>query len=605
VISGDCAADGSVTLDPGDVKSCTITNDDLAPSLTLIKHVTNDNGGTAAATDWTLQATGPTSLSGTTPVSSGPSFDAGTYTLSEDGPAGYASTGWTCTGGTQDGVEVTVGLGQSATCEITNDDIAPSLTLIKHVTNDNGGTAVATDWTLKANGGPTPISGAGGVSSGATFKAGTYTLSETTGPAGYSAGAWSCSGTGSQSGSSITLDIGQSATCEITNDDIAPKLIVIKHVINNDGGTATAKDFTMLVTGPSAEPSSFPGAESPGTTVNLNAGSYSVSEDKPIGPRAYAATYSSDCTGSIAVGQTKTCTVTNNDLPLTLVTDTGLCTFDIDSSRTGSQFRNILTPDPTSPNSYKLNATNPGQYYYNVFYNAGGGAPTQQTLHLTLPYPFVTQGAVPVHVYSSVTTTTANGATCITPGTDITSSSTIETVPVTLSDYSPQAFGSTTTVDVTFTSPTNFVYINIHVDYGLKGTVNLTKGGPSGNDALDKTTLATVVPDLQSYTFSASNGVPIQSATVQSENVFKKDPGIAGLVQFKNTEAPVAGATVQIYQGTKQLMATVSTDDDGWFMWQYKYTGKPTTFTVKLPQYNLTQSLTLKSNALVVMSILI
>lgn len=43
-------------------------------------------------------------------------------------------------------------------------------------------------------------------------------MSETS-VAGYSAGAWSCTGSGTQSGSSIALANGQSATCTIVNDD--------------------------------------------------------------------------------------------------------------------------------------------------------------------------------------------------------------------------------------------------------------------------------------------------------------------------------------------------------------------------------------------------
>ena len=34
--------------------------------------------------------------------------------------------------------------------------------------------------------------------------------------------------------------MGQTKTCTVTNDDIAPKLIVIKHVVNDNGGTAVA-----------------------------------------------------------------------------------------------------------------------------------------------------------------------------------------------------------------------------------------------------------------------------------------------------------------------------------------------------------------------------
>lgn len=64
---------------------------------------------------------------------------------------------------------------------------------------------------------------------------------------------------------------------------------------------------------------------------------------------------------------------------------------------------------------------------------------------------------------------------------------------------------------------------------------------------------------------------------------------------------PVANVRVQIYQGT-QLKATVYTDQDGWYMWTYKYTGKPATFTVKLPAYGLSQMVTLRANCFLVVN---
>jgi hypothetical protein len=45
--------------------------------------------------------------------------------------------------------------------------------------------------------------------------------------------------------------------------------------------------------------------------VSIRPGSYSVSES---GPAGYNASLSSDCAGSIALGQTKTCTITNDDV---------------------------------------------------------------------------------------------------------------------------------------------------------------------------------------------------------------------------------------------------------------------------------------------------
>src|SRR5262249_47412030 len=50
--------DGSkVTLALGANVTCTITNDDNAPHLKLVKVVVNDNGGTGTPADWTLSAT--------------------------------------------------------------------------------------------------------------------------------------------------------------------------------------------------------------------------------------------------------------------------------------------------------------------------------------------------------------------------------------------------------------------------------------------------------------------------------------------------------------------------------------------------------------------
>src|SRR5207249_763665 len=73
------------------------------------------------------------------------------------------------------------------------------------------------------------------------------------------------------------LAVGETKTCTITNDDVAPQLVVIKHVVNDNGGTKTAADFTLSVSGDSASPASFAGDEN-GTTVTLAAGPYSVDE---------------------------------------------------------------------------------------------------------------------------------------------------------------------------------------------------------------------------------------------------------------------------------------------------------------------------------------
>lgn len=110
----------TIRLLPGDDKSCTITNDDVAPSLTLVKHVSENSP--LAASAWWLSATGTnTPLFGTTPVVSTSDFLAGTYTLGETNFPGYTASAWTCDGATvTNGDQITLGVGDVATCSITN-----------------------------------------------------------------------------------------------------------------------------------------------------------------------------------------------------------------------------------------------------------------------------------------------------------------------------------------------------------------------------------------------------------------------------------------------------------------------------------------------------
>jgi len=202
-----------VLISAGDEVTCTITNDDNPPSLTLVKKVVSDNGGTATTTDWTLTATGPTGFSGFGPSVTNADIDAGTYDLSENGPAGYSASDWVCVGGDQtDGDTIEIGLGETVTCTITNDDDPPSLTLVKVV---DGGTATPADWTLTATG-PTGFSGFGPSVTNADIDAGTYDLSEN-GPSGYSASAWVCDGGNQTDDDTVVIGLGESVICTITN----------------------------------------------------------------------------------------------------------------------------------------------------------------------------------------------------------------------------------------------------------------------------------------------------------------------------------------------------------------------------------------------------
>ena len=310
-----------VSLAPGQIATCFVVNDDQPAQLTLVKTVTNDNGGTAVPTAWTLAAGGPTPISGTTGSTAVTNavVSAGTYTLSESGgPTGYTASPWTCTGGTLTGASVVVANGANVVCTINNDDIGARLTLVKTVTNDNGGTAVPTAWTLAAAG-PTPISGPTGSApvTNALVNAGSYTLSESGGPSGYTAGSWTCIG-GTLAGATVILAPGGSATCTINNNDQAAQSDPRqdgderqrRHCGRRPRGTLTATGPTAGVTGTTGSTAV--------TTAAVNAGTYILSESG--GPSGYTLVAWS-CTGGTLTGSSVvvpnggavTCTINNND----------------------------------------------------------------------------------------------------------------------------------------------------------------------------------------------------------------------------------------------------------------------------------------------------
>lgn len=324
------ASTGAVTLN-----NTTVTKAGCAPALHLRKLVTLDNGGTALITNWNLTATGtggsPTNLTGATPVDSGSTFEADTYTLAESGgPAGYTASTYSCVkngGGAVVSNTITLVAGDTATCTITNNDQAPSLTLNKIAINDDTGIAVEADWTVTATG-PTSISGPGAagsadVVSGPTFSAGTYTLSESVGPAGYAASSWSCVKNGGVPaiGASIILGLNDTATCTITNDDTLPGALpatinVVKTVINDNGQSKIVSDFPLFVNGSLV----ISGA----TNVFAAPAAYVITETTDS---HYTQTFSGDCdaTGhlNLAAGQDKVCIITNNDIAPVVVPPSG------------------------------------------------------------------------------------------------------------------------------------------------------------------------------------------------------------------------------------------------------------------------------------------
>jgi hypothetical protein len=89
------------------------------------------------------------------------------------------------------------------------------------------------------------------------------------------------------------------------------KLIVITHVINDNGGNNKASDFLIQLSGNNAVPFQNAGKESPGMQYYLGRGNYFVLFSTATGGYEYK--ISDGCQGTIKGHQTLTCTITASD----------------------------------------------------------------------------------------------------------------------------------------------------------------------------------------------------------------------------------------------------------------------------------------------------
>jgi len=105
------------------------------------------------------------------------------------------------------------------------------------------------------------------------------------------------------------------------------------------------------------------------------------------------------------------------------------------------------------------------------------------------------------------------------------------------------------------------------------------------------------VPITGTYTFDLTVGALHKTQSITSINVFKNDPGIAGLIKDASNN-PIPNVKVTI--SGPGVSAIVYTDEDGWYQYTFKYTGKAATFTITAsstnPSWKQTQTVTLKSN---------
>jgi Collagen triple helix repeat (20 copies) len=88
---------------------------------------------------------------------------------------------------------------------------------------------------------------------------------------------------------------------------ITGTLLIKIRVDNTKGGTLSASDFNVGIEGTSPLPRQFQGSE-PYTIIQIGKGNYNVSQEIEDG---YSLSLDGECSGSIKVGEIKTCTLFN------------------------------------------------------------------------------------------------------------------------------------------------------------------------------------------------------------------------------------------------------------------------------------------------------
>ncbi len=130
----------------------------------------------------------------------------------------------------------------------------------------------------------------------------------------------------------MTVPNGGTVVCTITNDDDQGSLQIVKKVVNDNGGSATAASFGLNTTAGALVFGG--GVEAPANTftytsgaLTVNAGSYTLRENDIAGytEGTWSCTGATPSNTSISAGAvtvpnggTVVCTITNNDIPATL-----------------------------------------------------------------------------------------------------------------------------------------------------------------------------------------------------------------------------------------------------------------------------------------------
>jgi M6 family metalloprotease-like protein len=212
---GDCSSSGSVTVEIGKKKTCTINFNDIAPAVTPTTNtgtvtpnltVVNDSGGTAQKSAVSI------SIDGVGAASDGAAktLNPGNYKFSVTVPAGYLTT---MSGDCDSAGNFTVATGQNKTCGISVNDQGSTLMATLTVVNDQEGTAFVSSFSITIDG----ASAASGVAKAVNAGPHTVAVAPRSGYAITYAG--DCDSAGA-----VTVGLADARGCLITANDLPPAI---------------------------------------------------------------------------------------------------------------------------------------------------------------------------------------------------------------------------------------------------------------------------------------------------------------------------------------------------------------------------------------------
>jgi uncharacterized repeat protein (TIGR01451 family) len=366
VVGGDCGADGKVTLNAGDNKTCTITNTHAA-KLTVNKVCVpaNDTGKFNLQIDAQTAGTGANAACGGT--TGAVTLVAGPHTVGETAGTGTDLANYTSviSGACAADGTVTLAAGDNKTCTITNTH-KTTLTVNKICApaNDSGKFNLQIDGQTAGTG---ASAGCGGTTGAVTVSATQHTVGETAVTGTDLANYTSVIGGACAADGKVTLATGDNKVCTITNTR-KPTLTVNKVCVpTTDNGK-----FNLQIDG-NTPAGTGANAACGGTTgaVNTSVGTHTVGETAGTGTNLatdyFTPTVGGDCAanGSItlAAGQNAVCTLTNYRKGSIAITKTpatqavnsgGTATFTITVINTGPvDLTAVTVTDPLSTNCAK------------------------------------------------------------------------------------------------------------------------------------------------------------------------------------------------------------------------------------------------------------